>query len=368
MKLKLTETPEQVELFKAIGSKDKIKSMQAQEALAAFITKPIQQVLDALGTWGTIYSQSPFNSDEPATIPLDSMYGFGVDSVQVWSQSQAGGLATSEPYGIQEMPVATFDLMSAVAVSKKYAKRARLDVISRYLNRMAQELQVRIDLNAFNVLLKAAGEASTNGTKHSIAATSLGLLQVDDFNRLLTLNRRLNVAFNGGTPDSRYSNGVTDIFLSPEMVEQVRSFAYQPMNTRDGSLTTSGATSVPLPDSVRERIYNASGVVEIFGKVLHELLEFGVGQKYNALFAQYAQAGIVNGGGNFATGSDEIVLGLDLTRDAFISPIERSEDGATANLQVDDQFPARADKFGWVTSRNLGFVCLDSRAISLIVV
>ncbi len=362
-------TPEQAELFRAIGSKDKLKSLQAQEALAAFIRGPVQQVLDQIGTTSMIYTPMPFDDDTPATIPLDAMYGFAVDSIQVWSQNQAGGLGTSELYGIQEMPVATFPLGSAVTINKKYARRARLDVISRYLNRMLEEIMVRKDLNGWIIIMKALGEALTNSTRHTLATTTQNVIQVDDFNRLITLHKRLNTSFANGTPDTRYSNGATDLFMSPEAMEQIRGFAYQPQNTRSGAVASTGATAVPLPDSVRERFYAASGVTELYGKVLHELNELGVGYKYNTLFGQFATGNIAHGATTFDATDDEIVVGFDLTREAFVSPISRNaDDGATAELQVDDQWVSRSEKFGWTTSIETGFVCLDARAVSALLV
>jgi len=50
MKLKLKNTPEQVELVKAIGSRDTSVSREASEAFAAFLGPVIQKVLLTAGT------------------------------------------------------------------------------------------------------------------------------------------------------------------------------------------------------------------------------------------------------------------------------------------------------------------------------
>ena len=368
MKLKLKETPEQIELIRAMASSNKVTSLQAQEAFAAFIGPVAQKVLAQAGTASLIYSDFTYDEDDSPSIPLDLYYGTDVNHIQVWSQNMAGGVPSSHVSGIQELKIATYRLDSAVNILKKYARRARLDVISAAISRMIQEIIVRTEKNSWAVILKALGEASTNSTKHTIASTTINVLQVDDFNRLMTLSKRLNVSFANGTPDSSFSNGITDLFLSPEMKEQIRAFAYQPMNTRVGTMTSNGATAVPLPDSVREDIFRSAGNQEIYGVSIHELNELGTSQKYNTLFTAFAQAGIANAGGNFAA-TDEILVGVDLTKDAFRRPLAKNADsGATFVATPDDQWVARHEKIGWYGSLEEGRICLDARAVAGIVV
>lgn len=376
MNITLKETADQKQLIRAMASTDKNVAMEAQIAMAAFIGGVVQQVLQQAGTAGFIYTDAPYDEDDSPSYPLDLYYGTDVNTVMTWSQSMAGGLASSHVSGTQELKIATYRLDSAVNILKKYARRARLDVVSATITRMAQEILVKQERNAWSVLLKCVGEALTNATKHTIAASTLNVLQLDDFNRLLTLSKRLNVSFANGTPDSNFSNGATDLFLSPEMMEQIRGFAYQPMNTRIGP-TVAGSTlanytasnAIPLPDSVREAIFRSAGAQEIYGLALHELRELGTTQKYNVLFGQYAQTGIVNGGGNFNTSNDEIVIAIDLTRKSFLRPIARHADsGTTFVAQVDDQWVSRSEKIGWYGSQEEGRLALDARSISAIIV
>lgn len=270
--------------------------------------------------------------------------------------------------GLQELKISTYTLDSAVSVLEKTVKRGRLPYVSLAMNRMAQEMLAKQERNAWIVILKALGEASTNGNKHVITGNTANVLQLDDFNKLLTRSRRINVAFNGGTPEASYSNGPTDIFFSPEMMEQIRGFAYQPMNTRAGK-TTSGKesdTAVPMPDSIREEIFRNAGAAEIYGVTLHQMLEFGVSQPYNTLFANQI-TGTINGpgGSGFATGTDEVVVAADLTREAIIRPVAiNSETGGQVVVQVDDQFVKRSGKLGWFSKVEEGRVVLDSRVLT----
>ena len=89
------------------------------------------------GTASNIFVDSQFDEDDSPSYPLDLYYGEGEGHVTVWSQNMAGGLPTSEVSGMQEVKIATYRLDSAVSFNKRYARRARLDVISKAIERMA---------------------------------------------------------------------------------------------------------------------------------------------------------------------------------------------------------------------------------------
>jgi len=378
MNLKLKNTPEQVELIKALGSKNPAVAREASEAFAAFLGPVIQQVLLQAGSASNIYTDAPFNEDDSPSYPLDLYYNEGVGNISVWSQGMAGGLPTSMVSGGQELKIATYRLDSAVGFLKRYARRSRLDVVSKGLERMAQEILIKQERNAWAVVLKALANATTNSTGHVIAGTTENVFQIHDLNTLLTLNKRINESFDNGTPDTAYSNGVTDLFVSPEVMEQVRAFAYQPMNTRTGpgnaANTDKGTTGIPLPDNLREGIYRAAGLPEIYGIALNELLELGASEKYNVLYKSLIDADGVGSGtkGNvgkaaaaFHSTNDELLIGVDNSKGAFIRPIATQDNASGGSFTVlpDDQFTQRADKTGFYGFLEEGRVCIDARAV-----
>lgn len=368
VKIRIKNTPEQIELIRAMASKDRTKAIEARETFAKFIGPIVQQVLDLMATSSLIYVDWPYNEDDDPSFPLDMYFQAPVNHVHVWQQNMAGGLGTSLVTGLQELKLHTYRLDSAVSLLEKNVRRGRLPYVSLALNRMAQEVLRKQERNAWLVILKALGEAQTGSNKHVIAANTANVLQVHDLNQLLTRSKRINVAFNDGTPDQMYSKGATDLFVSPEAMEQVRSFAYQPMNTR-AVPNTDESTAVPLPDSVREKVYTSPDVQEIYGLSLHEMLEFGISQDYNTLFEAHI-SGTINGPGGsaFATATDEILVGIDMSRDGLIRPVAQNADtGATFEAQVDDQWVTRSGKLGWFGSLEEGRVCLDSRTCTGIV-
>jgi len=378
MRIKLKNTPEQVELIKALGSKNRLVAAEASEAFAAFLGPVIQRVILQAGTASQVYTDAPFDENDSPSYPLDLYYQeLNNGYVSVYSQTLAGGLPSAQDVSaVQEVKIATYRLDSAVSINKRYARQARLDIIAKLVERMSQEVLVKQERNAWAVLLKALGEASTTpqgGTalKHFIEAGVAGQFKLDDLNKLMTRVKRVNESWAGGTPADPYSTGLTDLYVSPEIKEKIRAFAYNPLNTVGGirTVTSSGASesAIALPDGMREEIYRNAGMQEIYGVNIIELIELGVSKKYNILFDNY----ITNmpSSTTFDPSVYQILVGVDNTKGALIRPVATtSETGSQFNVQPDDQFMQRTDKAGFYGSMEEGRICIDARALSGIIV
>lgn len=370
MKIKFEKTPEQVELVKAMGSSNKVQALEAQDAFAAFIAPVIQEVLLQAGTAAAIYEDMSYDEDDSPSIPVDLYYGEPEGTFSVWQQTVAGGLPTQQIGSFQEIKVSTYPLDSAISFDKRYVRKCRLDVVARGLERLSNDVLIKQERNAWYVVLKMLADAQTKGVNHVFKAQTSDVFQVEDINKAITLLKRLNAAYNGATPVGNEGRGLTDLYVSPEIMEQIRGFAYNPVNTKQA---VGGATSIPLTDSVRERIFNAAGMTDIWGVTLHELLELGVGRKYNVLFDEIAGAKNFakpdgTSSGAFAD-TDEILIGIDRSRRSFIRTLAvNAETGGSFNLRPDDQFLARSGKVGFYGGLEEGRVGLDSRAVAGIIV
>jgi hypothetical protein len=370
MKLKLKNTPEQVELIKAIGSKDPTVSAEANSVFAAFIGPVIQKVIQHAGTANLFYSDVVYDEDDSPSYPLDLYYNENEGYINVWSQSMAGGLPTSQVEGVAEMKIATYRIDAAVSFMKRYARKHRLDVIGKALERMAQEVLIKQERNAWAVVLRAlAAKASTQII--SGPAGSKGMFKIDDLSRLMTKVRRLNASWvtDGGTPVGADSFGMTDLFVSPEVKGDIRAFAYNSMHSTTGTAYNESGP-VPLPDNVREDIYRAAGSAELFGVRINELMELGAKGKYNKLFDTFVSSdGLDPDASDFDSDESELIVGLDASRDAFIRPVaQQNESGSQFMVLPDDQFVARADKTGYYGWLEEGRVCIDSRVLAGIVI
>ena len=389
MEIKLKNTPEQVELIKAMGSKNSTVAREATEAIAAFLAPVIKKVLLTAGTASTVYRDIEFDEDSDPSIPLDLFYNEGAGYVTVWSQTQAGGMPTSQVEGMKEVKFGTYRLDSAVSFNKKYARKSRLDVISKAIERMVNEVLTKQEKNAWAVILKALAEAYTpvyaggqavqTTYGHTVAgadtvsSAGAGKFLLADLNNLIVRIKRINESYSGNTPIQPYSNGITDLYVSPEVKANIRAFAYNPIATDSNAGGSTWSQSQFLSDNLRTEIFKSAGMQSIYGVNIVELVEFGVGQKYNTLFGVFANsstnsASYVQGAGGSATwgASTQVCVGIDNTRGSYVRPVSvQAESGGTFSVLPDGQFDmygSRVQKVGFYGFLEEGRVCLDARS------
>lgn len=367
MKITINRTPEQVELVKLMASKNKLKAIEAQEAFAAFISPVIQNILEQAPVISRFFKDLPYDSNSSPSIPLELYYDVTQGGlVKVWSQTMPGGLATSMTQGITEMIPSTYNLTSAVAFLKTYAQNGRLDVVAKTLERMAQEILLKQEVNSASVMLSALANATYGpaSTPQLIRTQSTQTLVPNDLLRLMTLAARVNASWVGGTPVNA-PRGLTDLLISPEMIQQVKGWAYEPLNTK--------GTSIASNPNFQDDVYNAAGLPSIYGVGLNQVNEFGVGYVYNTLFSTYAGstafAAHPTGGAaaQFSPTAEEIIVGIDATRDNLLRPIQTNQtspnESSTFEISADDQFFVRSEKIGFYGKLREGRVAVDSRAM-----
>jgi hypothetical protein len=374
MKITLKNTPEQVELVKAMASRNRDVAYEAQTALAEFIGPVLAEVINNAPALSNLFTTLQYNADDNPSIPLDLYFDVSdEDYVQVYSQSRAGGLPTSEVQPTSsELKIATYSLDSAVSFDRRYAAKSRMDVVAKTMTRVAQEILLKQNKISANVVMKALANAETNSLKHVISSTAQDRFVLADLNALITRSKRIVTSFVGGTPDARQGRGVTDIICSPEMVEELRAIAYNPINTKEGDGTATTANNgLPTADVIAEQAFNAVGAPSFYGINIIELNEFGISQPFNTIFD--SEAGSTDYGGHagaaFATATDEILVGIDRSRESLIRPVAvDSESGGEFNLIADDQYSIRQSKIGYFGSLEEGRIVIDNRALVGLVV
>ena len=365
MKITLKNTPEQVELVKAMASRNRSVAYEAQTALAEFIGPVLAEVIGNAPALSNLFTTLQYNADDNPSIPLDLYFDVSdEDYVQVYSQSRAGGLPTSEVLPTSsELKIATYSLDSAVSFDRRYAAKSRMDVVAKTMTRVAQEILLKQNTISANVIMKALGGASTNGLNHVIDSSQTDRFVLADLNALLTRSKRISTSFVGGTPDARSGKGVTDIVCSPEIVEELRAIAYNPINTKGSARSTTDNGVVRTADEIAMQAYNAAGAPEFYGINVIELNELGVQQKFNTVFADNKGSNTFNGH------SDEIVIGIDRSRESLIRPVAvDAENGGEFNLIADDQYSIRQNKIGYFGSLEEGRVVVDDRALVGVIV
>ena len=144
----------------------------------------------------------------------------------------------------------------------------------------------------------------------------------------------------GGNTGSANRGRLTDLYVSPEALEDVRNWGLDQVD-----------------EVTRREIYTANEggapITRIFGVNLHDLDELGEGQEYQVFF-EGDLAGDLQGS------DDELVVGLDQSaNDSFVMPVKEQlqvyEDPTLHRQQ-------RAGYYGWM---EMGFGVLDNRRIIL---
>lgn len=399
MNITLKRTQEQVELIKAMASKNRNVAHEAQAAAAEFIAPVLAEVINNAPTLSNMFTSFTFNEDDNPSIPLDLYHDItDEDYLNVYVQNVAGGLPSNTVIPTHsELKFTTYRLETALDFDRRYAARSRLDVVSKTFSRLAQELMLKQETTSANLLLGVLAAAQTNGKDHVIKSGVENRFLIDDVNRLITHAKRINTAWNKGTPVTA-NRGVTDLLISPEIMGEIRAMAYNPINTRgiagsnltgtiDGTSAAAGDAAkgdpvtvsndsaggvIPATEQMRNALYQNAGASELYGINFTEIHELGKGQRFNDVFESYDSSSKFGHNGKFsnhATTGDEIIIGIDRSRESLMRAVSTdSETGAELRLAADDQYTVRQQKIGYYGSIEEGRMVLDSRAITGIVV
>ena len=158
--------------------------------------------------------------------------------------------------------------------------------------------------------------------------------------RLVSLLKTVMRRNAGGNSGSLNRGRLTDLYLSPEALEDIRNWGLDQVD-----------------EVTRREIYLASddgaAITRVFGVNLHDMDELGEDQEYQKFFTDQL-------GGAVESSDKELVVGLDLSAsDSFIMPIKQD-----VQIYEDDTLHRhqRAGFYGWA---EIGFAVLDNRRILL---
>lgn len=363
----LKNDAEQIELIKALASKDPVKAMQARMAFAAAVGPLIQEVINFAPGFANMYKRMPFAEGQNPEIQLDLYWDVKeTEFLRVWAQKIAGGLPTNEVPGGETLKFTTYRLESAISILSKFAKSGSIDAVQKGLNRMAQEFLSKKDLNAAVVALTAVAQAETfdglTDKKHVIRTNTQGEIVLDDFLAIEELASRVLSAWNGGTPaNGGVGMGITDMVFSPEGIRKLKGISFNPVNTK-GTLT-----NIPAHEDLRKSLYTSAGNMDFYGVNITKNNFLGIGRQYNTLFDQ--AAGSIQYPGYGASGTavfdgaaEECAFGANLAADGLMQPVVTDSDtGAEVTVSPDDQFVSRSKKIGFTAEVENGFIQADSR-------
>jgi hypothetical protein len=326
------QKPEQaiIDMIIRSGDFDTSIAFPAQHELAQALQMPLRQGVLVGDVVTGIFESLPMAPGTAVEFPLDLLAPGEEDQFVAYTNPGNGRIPERQVEG-DYVQVPTYGIASAIDWLLRYAREARWDIVARAMQVLEASFVKKINDDGWNTLLTA-------GADRNILVFDADATAGQFTKRLVSLLKSVMVRNGGGNTGSIRRAKLTDIFLSPEALEDIRSWGVDQVD-----------------EVTRREIYTAADgtINRIFGVNLQDLTEFGEGQEYQTFFTSTL-------GGSLATGDLELVVGMDmLNNDSFLMPVKQDvtifEDPALHRQQ-------RAGFYGWA---ELGFAVLDNRRVLL---
>ncbi len=330
MTSKFNVTPELKELLKRSGDQNRDVALAATHEIAKALELPLRKGVLNGDILDGIYE--PINL-EPGVIPefpLDFLAPGTEKDFVAYTMPNHGYIPQRNVEGDYVM-VPTYDIGSSIDWILKYARNARWDIVSRAMEALEASFTKKLNDDGWHTIISA-------GVDRNIIVFDSDA-NIGQFTKRLVSLMKTVMRRNGGGNSTSMNRGIlTDIYLSPEALEDIRNW------------------NVDQVDEVtrREIFVAADGagtLTRIFGINLHDIDELGEGQEYQLFYTSQLS-------GTLPTTDVEILVGLDLRKnDSFVMPIDEQ-------LQIfeDPELhrQRRAGLYGW---QSQGFAVLDNRRV-----
>ena len=318
-----------ISLIKRSGSPDKVEALSAQREIAKALEEPLRQGVLVGDVVSNIFQALTMEPGTPTEFPLALLAPGEEDEHVAYTNPGHGRIPERQVEGDYVM-VPTYSISSSIDYLLRYARDARWDVVARAAQVLEAGFVKKINDDGWHTILSAAVDRNILVYDSDAAAGQFT-------KRLVSLMKTVMRRNGGGNTASINRGRLTDIYLSPEGLEDIRNWGVDQVD-----------------EVTRREIYTAGegGITRIFGVNLHDLDELGQGQAYQEFFANHLS-------GSLGPSSDvELVIGLDLqSNDSFLMPMKQQvqvfEDDTLHRHQ-------KAGMYGWA---ELGFAVLDNRRV-----
>ena len=323
-------TPEMDQVLRQAGSLIKEDSLGATAELAKALELPLRKGVMSGDILDGIYEAVRLAPGASAEFPLDFLAPGTESDFVAYTIPNHGRIPERTVEGDYVM-VPTYDVGASIDFLLKYARDARWDVVGRAMDVLQGQFVKKMNDDGWHTILSAG--VDRNILVYDADATA-GYFSKRLVSLMKTIMRR-----NGGGNSSSINRGqMTDLFLSPEGLEDIRNWGVDEVDdiTRRDLITKEGGL-----------------LTRIFQVNLHDIDELGEGQEYQVYYS-------TDLGGTLPGSKKEIVVGLDLSsNDSFVMPVRQE-----VQIFEDDTLhrQRRAGMYGWAEH---GFAVLDNRRVLL---
>mgnify|MGYP003647397009 FL=1 len=332
--MSFTERPsdEFISLLRKAGDSDQNIAIAAQREFAKALELPLRKGVLAGDILGNIFEVTVVESGGTTEYPLD-LISPGLEGEHIAYTNPGNGRVPERSVEGDYVAIPTYSITSSIDFLLRYAREARWDIAARAMQVMEAGFTKKMNDDGWHTML-AAG-VDRNILVYDGDATA-GMFS----KRLVSLMQTVMRRNAGGNTGSAGRGRLTDLYVSPEALEDIRNWGLD-----------------QIDEVTRREIYSASEdgapITRVFGVNLHDLDELGEGQEYQTFFT-----GSLSGAVQAA--DVELVVGLDQSsNDSFVMPIRQQlevfEDPTLHRQQ-------RAGFYGWA---EIGFGVLDNRRVIL---
>ena len=319
-----------IELLKQSGSADRTEALTAQHEIAKALEEPLRQGVLIGDILGNIFERMVMEPGTTSEFPLDLLAPGEEDEFVAYTNPGHGRIPERTVEGDYVM-VPTYSISASIDWLLRYAREARWDVVGRAMQVLEASFVKKMNDDGWHTVLAA-------GVDRNIMVYDADATAGQFTKRLVSLMKTVMRRNGGGNTGSLVRGKLTDMYLSPEALEDIRNWQVD-----------------QIDEFTRREIFTAAdgGITRLFQVNLHDIDELGESQEYQNFLTSQLSGSL--------QGSDvELVVGLDLgNRDSFIMPVKQEvqifEDDALHRHQ-------KAGLYGWA---ELGFAVLDNRRVLL---
>lgn len=322
-----------IELLKRTASDNTVERSTAMAELAKAIELPLREGIMVGDIAGNIYERIAMPAGTSTEFPLD-LISPGQEADFVAYVAPAHGRIPERTVEGDYVMVPTYTVANSIDWLLRYAREARWDIVARATQVLEAGFVKKMNDDAWHTLLAAGVDRNILVYDAEAAAGQFSKRLVS----LLKVVMRRNA---GGNSASVKRGQLTDLYVSPEGVEEMRNWGVD-----------------QLDEVSRRELYvagdGAGAISRVFGVNINALDELGENQEYQDYFTNSLS-------GTFGPSSDvELVVGLDLSaNDSFVMPVKQEV------TIFEDTNLHRQQRSGLYGFAEVGFGVLDNRRVVL---
>ena len=321
-----------IALLKNSGDSDIQVAQAAQREFAKALELPLRKGVLVGNVLGDIFETINVEPGATTEFPLD-LIAPGLEGEHVAYTNPGHGRIPERSVEGDYVMIPTYSITSSIDYLLRYAREARWDIVARAMQVLEAGFVKKMNDDGWHTLLAA-------GVDRNILVYDADATAGQFSKRLVSLMQTVMRRNSGGNAASVGRGRLTDLYVSPEALEDVRNWGLD-----------------QIDEVTRREIYTAAEggapITRIFGVNLHDMDELGEGQEYQDFFTSELSGAV--------QGSDtELVVGLDQSSNAsVVMPVK-------AQLEIfEDPTLHRQQRAGYYGFAEIGFGVLDNRRVIL---